>query len=55
MIKKIDKARRNSIIKNFQALAVLGCFLLPLGGKKALSAAGSVADSQSKTNVAIWG
>ncbi|MDR1453096.1 MAG: hypothetical protein LBJ25_03880 [Candidatus Margulisbacteria bacterium] len=55
MIKKIDKARRTSIIKNFQALAVLGCLLLPLGSKKALSAAGAASASQNKTNVAIWG
>jgi hypothetical protein len=54
MIKKIDKARRNSIIKNFQALAVLGCFLLPLGGKKALSTAVAGTASQNKPGTAIW-
>jgi hypothetical protein len=53
MIKKIDKARRNSIIKNFQALAVLGCFLLPLGGKRVLSAAAGTV-SQDKAATAVW-
>jgi hypothetical protein len=53
MIKKIDKVRRNSIIKNFQALAVLGCFLLPLGSKKALSTAAGIAN-KGKATAAVW-
>ena len=54
MIKKIDRARRNSIIKNFQALAVLGCFLLPLGGKKALSTVSAAANKGQAVTV-VWG
>jgi hypothetical protein len=54
MIKKIDKARRTSIIKNFQALAVLGCFLLPLGGKKALSTVSAATANKGKPVTAVW-